>query len=198
VISTNEIDWKEVFYYDVTSPSCLRWACNIENKGTFGNTIVYVKVIGDKAGTLNKGQNRWKVKYQQKLYMVHRIIYELFYGPIPEGLVVDHIDGDASNNHITNLRAVTPSINCRNARRSKHNNTGVKGVALSVVIDKKYGGVYRYYTAMCTIDGKTFTENFPIHKLGEQEAFRLACEYRAKMIEELNSQGAGYTERHGT
>jgi hypothetical protein len=39
---------------------------------------------------------------------------------------------------------------------------------------------------------------FSISKLGNDEAFRQACEYRAKMIAELNEQGANYTERHGT
>lgn len=31
----------------------------------------------------------------------------------------------------------------------------------------------------------------------KNEAFRLACDYRVRMIEELNSDGAGYTEHHG-
>jgi len=25
----NDIDWKEIFYYDETSPSCLRWKVNV-------------------------------------------------------------------------------------------------------------------------------------------------------------------------
>ena len=32
---------------------------------------------------------------------------------IPEGLVLDHIDGCTTNNHPSNLRAVTPAINSR-------------------------------------------------------------------------------------
>jgi hypothetical protein len=35
-------------------------------------------------------------------------------------------------------------------------------------------------------------------KYGKEEAFRLAVEWRAARIKELNEQGAGYTERHGT
>jgi hypothetical protein len=32
---------------------------------------------------------------------------------------------------------------------------------------------------------------------GNDFAFELACNYRDKMIEDLNKAGAGYTERHG-
>ena len=36
-----------------------------------------------------------------------------------------------------------------------------------------------------------------LKKYGKEEAFRLAVEWRAARIKELNNQGAGYTERHG-
>jgi len=42
---------------------------------------------------------------------VHRIIWEVFKGPIPENLVVDHIDGDRANNSIRNLRLLSYSEN---------------------------------------------------------------------------------------
>jgi hypothetical protein len=193
----SDLNWKEVVYYDPTSPSCLRWACNIPYKGTFGTKVSYKRVIGDVAGTYAKRDNRYKIKFKQKAYMAHRVVYELFFGPIPDGLVIDHIDGDASNNVITNLRAVSHTTNCRNTKKPKSNKTGVQGVALSLILDK-YGKEHRYYNAMHTRNGKLKNKYFSINKLGEQEAFRLACEYRAKMIEELNRQGAGYTERHGT
>lgn len=60
-------------------------------------------------------------------------------------------------------------------------------------------GRYHYYVAhWCDIDGEYQGKYFSIDKLGESEAFRLACEYRQQRIEELNAQGAGYTARHGT
>ena len=39
--------------------------------------------------------------------MVHRLIYEWVYGPIPDNYVVDHIDGNRSNNVPWNLQAIT-------------------------------------------------------------------------------------------
>lgn len=47
------------------------------------------------------------------------------------------------------------------------------------------------------INGKKKCKFYSVNVRGEDEAFRLACEWRAKMIEEMNSQGAGYTEMHG-
>lgn len=42
---------------------------------------------------------------------VHRIIAEVFIGPLPEGLQVRHLDGDRLNNATSNLRYGTPSEN---------------------------------------------------------------------------------------
>ena len=43
----------------------------------------------------------------------HRIIFETFKGPIEAGLVIDHIDGDKTNNQLFNLQAITPKENVR-------------------------------------------------------------------------------------
>ena len=42
-----------------------------------------------------------------------RLKYLTFTGDIPEGFVIDHIDGDTFNNNIDNLRAVQDAINRR-------------------------------------------------------------------------------------
>ena len=45
---------------------------------------------------------------------VHRLVYMTFVGDIPQGYQIDHIDGDASNNNLENLRCVTPRENSNN------------------------------------------------------------------------------------
>lgn len=43
-----------------------------------------------------------------KIFLVHRLVAQAFVGELFEGAQVDHIDGDHSNNHYTNLRILTP------------------------------------------------------------------------------------------
>lgn len=57
-------------------------------------------------------------------YLNHRATYEAVSGkPIPEGMEVNHIDEDKSNNHFDNLNLMTPKENAnwgtRNERASK-------------------------------------------------------------------------------
>lgn len=55
-----------------------------------------------------------------KSYSLHKLLWESFMGPIPEGMVLDHIDGDRSNNDLTNLRLVSQSENMLNAQINGH------------------------------------------------------------------------------
>jgi hypothetical protein len=60
----------------------------------------------------------------------HRLIWEHVHGAIPDGMQVDHINGDSSDNRIANLRLTTPKENTENQHRPRSDNTtsGVKGV----------------------------------------------------------------------
>lgn len=41
--------------------------------------------------------------------LVHRLIWETYYGPIPNHFEIDHIDRDKHNNSLSNLRLATKS-----------------------------------------------------------------------------------------
>jgi hypothetical protein len=45
---------------------------------------------------------------------VHRLVALAFLGERPEGMVIDHIDRDKTNNHISNLRYCSLSENSKN------------------------------------------------------------------------------------
>ena len=53
------------------------------------------------------------------MLMLHRYVYELANGSIPEGLSIDHIDGNKSNNFLSNLRVVTHQQNQWNHTKAK-------------------------------------------------------------------------------
>lgn len=50
-----------------------------------------------------------------KHFSVHKIVWESFNGPIPEGYEIDHIDGNPHNNALENLALVTHKENCKKA-----------------------------------------------------------------------------------
>ena len=69
-----------------------------------------------------------KIKINNFKYMAHRLAWLYEYGEFPEH-EIDHIDGNKSNNAITNLRAVPHAVNQQNKRKpQKNNKTGFLGV----------------------------------------------------------------------
>lgn len=61
-----------------------------------------------------------------KTFLAHRLIWKMAYGADPN--VIDHIDGDPSNNRLSNLRSVRQTENTRNGRLSKNSTSGYNGV----------------------------------------------------------------------
>lgn len=53
-----------------------------------------------------------------KKYLLHRLVYENFINPIPEGMVIHHIDEDKTNNNIDNLHLCTQRENNHFSRES--------------------------------------------------------------------------------
>ena len=179
--------FEDYFYVCDSSKSRLKWKIDIGSGR--GNKLIKYK-IGDDAGFISQGY--WKVQLMNKSYLVHRILYYLYHGSLPE--FIDHKDQNSMNNTKDNLRPATKAVNSRNRGIHPNNTSGVTGVYRVVRKD----GEHIVWTAEWRpLHERSKTKSFSVNKYGEQEAFRLACEYRAKMIEELNSQGAGYTERHG-
>lgn len=56
-----------------------------------------------------------KVQLRDKIYSWHRLMFLYFYGFMPaKNEVVDHLNGQRSDNRLENLRIVTPEINLTN------------------------------------------------------------------------------------
>ena len=82
---------------------------------------------GDEVGCDN-GQGYLVTNIKGKLYLVHRIIWEMFNGPIPKGMAIDHIDHNRANNRLENFRLVTWQDNSKNLKMNKRNKSGCCGV----------------------------------------------------------------------
>ena len=82
---------------------------------------------GSEAGSADQ-QGYIVVRLNGKDYKAHRIIWEMHYGPIPEGMEVDHIWHNRKDNRIENLRLVTRTGNGRNQSKFATNTSGVTGV----------------------------------------------------------------------
>jgi hypothetical protein len=80
---------------------------------------------------------RIRVRFQGRCFFAHRVAWALFCGVWPSG-VIDHINGDPSDNRIANLRDVDLNINSQNQRKAMNTNkTGFIGVHATY----KHGGI---------------------------------------------------------
>ena len=181
-------EWSDLFYYDESIHEKLRW----KFAGNYGKQELGkpfskdepVRFHIDSDGYMIVTLASWPVK-------IHKIVYEL-HNPGSIG-IVDHIDLCKTNNSIGNLRLVTEDINSRNSKQFSTNTSGVTGVCYR-------GGKYPSWRATW-VDPKTgrrMDKGFGIKTFGFDLAFSLACEFRKLKIEELNAQGAGYTDLHGS
>ena len=85
---------------------------------------------GKVAGHRNKRHKYLEVRLDGKLYKGHRIIYKMLTGKEPS-LIIDHIDGDVTNDNLSNLREANSQENARNStKRTKNGTSKYKGVFL--------------------------------------------------------------------
>ncbi|OAJ47769.1 HNH endonuclease signature motif containing protein [Pseudomonas marginalis] len=96
---------RELFIIDSTSPSGLR-------------RVIRVGRIpaGAPAGT-DSGAGYWKISVDGQQCHVHRILYALRYGQIPDGHLISHANLDGYDNRVENLRITAYSQGTRTRSR---------------------------------------------------------------------------------
>ena len=99
------INLNNYFYYDESSPTCLRYNYNTSNNKS---------KKGKHTGT-STGNNYYKVcvmiEGKKKYLQAHNVVWWLHNGDIPKGYIIDHINHVKTDNRISNLRLVTESEN---------------------------------------------------------------------------------------
>lgn len=177
------------FYYDETSPTCLRWK-NHNSQPNKKNR----RESGDVAGWLSttSTHKRYKVCLDGREIMVHRIVCILHGLIVPKSMVVNHKDCNPLNNKIENLEVVTQKENSRKSRKhlngqSPDSNTGYTGVTMTGY--REPSGKLRNEVIAHWKDenGKRRSRSFSIIKNGGiEKTIEIARAYREKMHNEIN------------
>lgn len=98
-------------------------------------------------------------------FLAHRMVWLYMYDEwLDKNVDIDHIDGNPSNNLVTNLRVVTRSENLQNQRKLRKNNVvGINGISwhsarevfvvqLSIGGEHKFGGHHKTIgAAICAL-----------------------------------------------
>ena len=180
----------EVFYYDETSPTCLRWKIDIIFKGERLRVSA-----GDVAGNLCRDGQKKKcvnIRYAGKDYKAHRIIWEILKGSIPNGMVIDHLNRNPWDNSIENLSCKTRAGNARNQSKRKDNSSGFTGIrweGIKPETTKVFGRV--------TFEGVEYSKCFAVKSLGLVPALAAAILWRKWKMKELSKSINGFTDNHG-
>lgn len=117
--STGKLFWKErPLHHFQNSP---------ERSAKWKQSYTSSRFAGKEALTADNGMGHKGGMFDGTKVYAHRVIWKMEYGAEPK--TIDHINGNPSDNRLSNLRSVTHQENLRNTKLSKKNKTGVKGVS---------------------------------------------------------------------
>lgn len=182
--------FKSHFYIDESSPSGLSWINpkffgRNSNKGNQAGTIKLKPKLHDDCHDYKS----WVVCIDRKFYPVHCIVWTLANkSNLPEDKVVLHLDNDATNNKVENLKLGTQLENRKSKRKQLRNKTGVEGVRI-------YLKTHHYRAQINDFEGKPIRKDFHFNSKdrkykpksktkiygSREDAFVAACKWRLEM-----------------
>lgn len=116
------------------------------------------------------------IQVNNRNYLAHQLVWILFNFEYPK-YQIDHINGNRQDNRIENLRDVPALVNNKNAKKHKHNTSGIMGVGWH-----KKSGKWRAY----------------IKVAGRQIELGLSgCFFEACCLRKSAEVFYGFSRRHG-
>lgn len=106
-----------------------------------------------------------------------QLVYSLKYGRIPEGMDVDHIDGNRGNDRPDNLRLVSRALNNRNRKKRCDNSSGVTGI--------RWSDYHGHYVIRRTVGDRRLSTS------------RKTMEEALVALDNFKAMDQSYTGRHG-
>jgi hypothetical protein len=106
----------------------IEWFTDFPNRSALAVCVTWNKRYAGREAFTSAGP--WGHRFGSVLGVslaAHRVVWALHHGQWPDKWL-DHINGDAGDNRIENMREVDAEQNARNAGRSKRNKSGVTGV----------------------------------------------------------------------
>ncbi len=109
---------------------------------------------------------------------VHKLVYETFFGAVPKGHDINHIDGNPLNNRLDNLECIThrQNLQCQNKRRNS--NTGESNILFDKIrnkykVDFKINNVYTHFGRYNTLKEAIKIRNMVNKKLMEDKCLKI-------------------------
>jgi hypothetical protein len=145
-------------------------------------------------GNINKRRYKYfvlcKIGEKRKSAKCHIMVMESFCGPRPDGMVIDHINHDSTDNRLCNLQYITQTDNIIRGRNS----------ALKEGKTSNYAGVHKQGRRVRWCATKSWRHNGKKMRLNiglfdnEKEAHKAYLAHKDMSIEDLNRL---YMEKHG-
>lgn len=102
-------------------------------ESTRSDVVFNWKCAGERAGAPRNCRNKRNgvecvIRIDGRQLGVGRMVWIFNHGPIPDGMLVDHINGDICDNRLENLRLATPMQNAHNSKTRAKSKSGQTGV----------------------------------------------------------------------
>ena len=116
--------------------------------------------------------------------LMHRFIYTIHFGEIPDRMFVDHMDRNPLNCQISNLRLVTIQQNGQNTSKNKNNTSGFRGVSVFQYYDKRNGRHTKrtFWRGYIKTDGKVYSKCYPFSEEGKIQAAKWYDQKRKELF----------------